>query len=88
MPRSEDGPKFMTECFLIDGIGKHSFQFGPHAYHGRPVKSWGGIMICDSCESANHDGVVLEHHPNLLAHLVKIGAPMARNEKGWLPIPQ
>jgi hypothetical protein len=44
-------------------------------------------MICDGCEGANWDGVVLETHPWLAAHLQKLGIPSALNEKGWLLIP-
>ena len=78
----------MTDCFLSDMIGSHRFQFGPHAYLGRKINTWGGIMICDRCASANHDGIVLELHPKLEAHLKEIGIAPVMNEKGWLPIPQ
>jgi hypothetical protein len=44
-------------------------------------------MFCDACEGANWDGIVLEMHPHLRAHLQKIGVAAALNEKGWLPIP-
>lgn len=77
----------MTECFLVDSIGEHKFQFGPHAYNGRKINPWGGIMICDSCESANHDGIVLELYPKLEAHLKAIGVKPIMNESGWLQIP-
>ena len=77
----------MTDCFLTDSIGAHQFQFGPHAYNGRKINPWGGIMICDKCEGANWDGIVLEMHPMLAAHLQKIGVNPVMNAKGWLPIP-
>jgi hypothetical protein len=77
----------MYDRFLSDGVGTHRFQFGPHVYLGRPVKSWGGIVICEKCESSNWDGIVLEMHPKLAAHLTEIGVTPSLNEKGWLPIP-
>lgn len=45
-------------------------------------------MLCSGCERGNWDGIVLEMHPKLQAHLEKIGVRPAMNEKGWLPIPQ
>lgn len=82
-----DQPKFMFDCFLSDCIGAHKFQFGPHRYAGRKINPWGGIMICEMCDSSNWDGIVLEFHPKLEAHLKEIGVKPVLNENGWLPIP-
>ena len=69
-------------CFLCN----QPFQFGPHAYNGRPVRAW-DVMLCDRCLRANHDGIVLDEHPRLAALLRERGITIELNEKGWLPIP-
>jgi|WetSurMetagenome_2_1015567.scaffolds.fasta_scaffold524009_1 hypothetical protein len=74
----------ICKCFLC----RSDFQFGPHAYRGRPIPAWGGIMVCDGCESANWDGIVPTTYPHLKAHLQQIGVTPVMNENGWLPIPQ
>jgi hypothetical protein len=70
------------DCFLCE----RSFRFGPHAYHGRPVPRW-GIMICETCDDMNRDGIVLEGHPRLREHLETKGSPIRLNAKGWLDVP-
>ena len=36
----------------------------------------------------NSDGLMLEHHPKLRAHLEAKGIPITLNKKGWLDIPR
>lgn len=80
MPRDE--PKFMYDCDLCS----RPFQFGPHVYQGRPIKTW-DIMACDICTSSNWDGLVPQQHPRLMQHLKDIGVEVKLNDEGWLPIP-
>lgn len=75
-------PKFMVDCFLCE----RPFQFGPHIYSGRPIQGW-GVTFCLSCIRGNHDGIVTDLHPRLVAHLEKEGIPVHLNAKGWLDIP-
>lgn len=74
--------RHIEECFLC----RRDFQFGPHRYAGRSIKQW-RIKLCDMCLSSNHDGVVLEQHPRLRAHLKREGVAIVLNAKGWLDIP-
>ena len=50
---SED-QKFFYDCDLCT----RPFQFGPHIYNGRPIPTWGGVMVCSQCERMNWDGIV------------------------------
>ena len=45
-------------------------------------------MVCETCYSANWDGVVLETHPQLETHLRSHGISIKRNAKGWIDFPQ
>lgn len=74
--------KHMVPCFLC----QRDVQFGPHVYDAKAVPQW-GIYICRSCKAGNWDGIVLEMHPRLKAHLEKHGIPIKLNAKGWLDIP-
>lgn len=76
-------PKFVAQCFLC----KQGFQFGPHTYKGRRIPAW-DIMICESCDNGNWDGVVPHTHPDLIQHLEKQGIGIRLNEKGWLDLPK
>jgi hypothetical protein len=69
-------------CFLCD----QPYQFGPHAYDGRHVGSW-GVEICSHCVQGNWDGLVPEQHPRLIEHLKAMGIPIALNPMGFLNIP-
>ena len=80
MPRDE--PKFMYDCDLCS----RPFQFGPHVYQGRPIKTW-DIMACGICTSQNWDGLVPERHHRLMAHLKERGIEVRLNDEGRLPIP-
>jgi hypothetical protein len=70
------------DCFLCD----LPFQFGPQAYHGRHIGSW-GVEICDNCLRGNWDGIVPQQNPRLLEHLRANGTSIALNPKGLLDIP-
>jgi hypothetical protein len=70
------------DCFLC----QQPFRFGSGRYDGRPVRAW-DIMLCNRCEGSNWDGIVLEGHPRLEAHLKAKGVPVKLNAKGWLGIP-
>lgn len=69
-------------CFLCE----RPFKFGSGAYHGRLVRPW-GIMMCNSCDGSNHDGIVLEGHPRLREHLKASAVAIKLNARGWLDIP-
>ena len=81
--RADEEPVNLFPCFLC----RQQFQFGPHRYAGRGVPKW-GIRICEPCDKANHDGVVVEYHPELVRHLVDRGVEIRLNDRGWLPIPR
>jgi len=76
--------RVMYDCFLC----KRPFQFGPHIYQGKPVKAWGGIMVCESCLEGNRDGIVPGTYPHLTEHLKARGTPIAFNTKGWIEWPK
>lgn len=79
----EPGYRHMEDCFLC----RRQFQFGPQRYSGRGIGHW-KIALCEMCESSNHDGIVLEQHPRLKAHLEALGVKIILNGKGWLDIPR
>ena len=72
----------MVECIIC----QNPFQFGPHAHHGRHIKSW-QADICNNCEAGNHDGVPPNVRPHLVEHLKAIGVEVALNAKGWIDLP-
>jgi hypothetical protein len=76
-------PTHMAKCFLC----QNSFQFGPHVYNGRPIPQWGGIMLCDTCDNWNWDGLVPSAHPRLLEYFKAAKITPSYNEKGWIDIP-
>ena len=76
------GYKHMVECFMCES----DFQFGPGIYDGRGIGAW-GISVCRGCYNTNDDGIVLEIHPKLLAHLKERGVDIKLNRKGWLDWP-
>jgi hypothetical protein len=80
--RTRDGYKHMYECFMCGS----DFQFGPHVYGGRAIGAW-NISVCQSCYSSNHDGIVREQHPKLMAHLKEQGLGIQLNNRGWLSWP-
>ena len=69
-------------CFLCN----RPFQFGPNAFEGRHIGSW-GIQICEKCIRANWDGIMLQEHPQLITHLDAKGIPFKLNPMGFLDIP-
>lgn len=73
----------MYDCFLC----RCNFQFGPHIYSGKPIRAWGGIMVCKTCLDANADGIVPTTYPHLEAHLKNLGVVSPTNEQGWISIP-
>jgi hypothetical protein len=68
------------------GLCGKSFQFGPHVYNGRYIKRW-DEQICRECDNGNHDGLVIEHHPEFIERLRSKGVDLSPNGKGWLDIP-
>ncbi len=74
--------KAAEKCFLCH----QEFQYEPHAYHGKHIGAW-GIMVCHTCFRANHDGIVPENHPTLVAHLKARGISPSINVKGWIEWP-
>jgi hypothetical protein len=80
---TNDAIKFMQPCFLCS----RSFQYGPHRYEGRAINSW-DIVICDTCDKSNWDGLVTEQHPRLMKHLAERGVTVKMNPRGWLSLPK
>lgn len=72
------------ECILC----QQKKRCGPHRYEGRRVPTW-GVWICDSCRSANWDGIVAdsEHGQRLVEHLNAKGIRVPKNSAGHIPIP-
>lgn len=53
----------MSTCFLCE----REFHYGEHRYEGKPVIGY-GIMVCDMCRSANHDGIGPVYEAKVLNH--------------------
>jgi hypothetical protein len=70
------------QCCVCEGF----FQFGP-VYDGRPVRDWQKLMLCRSCEAANHDGIIPQTHPHLIPRLESLGIKVILNQEGWIVIP-
>ncbi|HAV49724.1 MAG TPA: hypothetical protein DCX75_05945 [Brevundimonas sp.] len=81
-PRRDDDRAVFIDCFLC----RQPFRFGAHIYDGRGIGDW-GVTFCRTCISGNHDGIVLESHPRLVAHLKERGIEIRLNARGWLDIP-
>ncbi len=81
-PRRDDPLAVYIDCFLC----RQKFRFGANIYDGRGIGAW-GVSLCRICLSGNHDGIVLESHPRLEAHLKERGVPIRLNARGWLDIP-
>ena len=79
---SADKNAVMYDCFLCE----RPFQFGPHIYNGEWLPAW-GVIFCSGCLRGNHDGVVLEGHPRLVAHPRERNIKIVLNKKGWLDLP-
>ena len=80
--RRDDPLAVYIDCFLC----RQKFRFGANIYDGRGIGAW-GVSFCRICVSGNHDGIVLESHPRLEAHLKERGVPIRLNARGWLDIP-
>ena len=78
----QNNHKILIECLLC----KHPFQFGPHRYEGRHIGSW-EMSLCDICLSSNQDGIIADHHPQLVEHLQFHGKTFTLDEKGRIPSP-
>lgn len=64
-----------------------SYEVGNGRYPVRPVKAWANALICDTCRSANWDGIVPSTYPMLQAHLTANNIQPVENTDGWWPIP-
>lgn len=72
----------MFECDVCE----QPYQHGPHRYEGHKLHRYGGIMACDCCWRANHDGWNPLLEPILMAYLKRFGVPVPeRNERDLLP---
>lgn len=69
--------------FTCEGCGGTDLQNENGRYEGRPVRSWGQIMICNLCREW---GIVLPK-PILEAHLAKLAVSLNYNEDGSLIVP-
>ncbi len=74
--------KVMIPCELCG----REFQFGPHRYAGRKVVSW-NIMICETCDQMNHDGLDPHRHPELMRRLQAERVALRRLPGGFIAIP-
>ncbi len=74
---------FRCDCVLC----KRSFKFSNHTYDGKKIPVW-NVMICKTCLSSNHDGIVPESYPELIAQLESAGIEIQLNKKGCLDIPR
>lgn len=74
--------KAMYDCALC----RQPFQFGQHVYRGQPVRAW-NIMLCSGCIKANRDGIIAEHHPELVKHLESQGIEIKHYPNGHIAWP-
>jgi hypothetical protein len=80
--QTADSFKVMIPCDLC----RREFQFGPHRYAGRKVVSW-DIMICETCDNMNWDGIDPHRHPELMRRLRAEGVPLRELRGGFIAIP-
>lgn len=71
-----------SRCFLC----QQKIKLGPHRYEGRNIPAW-GILICNNCRRANHDGIVPSTYPHLIKHLDDQNIDYQLNAEGWIDIP-
>jgi hypothetical protein len=83
--RTDDGFKNMIACGLC-GLCGQEFQFGPHRYAGRKVVVW-NVIVCDTCDSMNHDGLDPHQHRELMARLKDEGVALQKLPGGFIAIP-
>ena len=81
--RSYDPQKPIEKCFLYS----RTFNFGANLYDGRAIRFW-GIMVCNSCDRSNRDGLVTARHPKLMHYLIELGVEVNLNPSGWLDFPK
>ena len=72
---------------IVCDLCHEEFRFGQHRYAGRKIVEW-GLVICEMCESMNHDGLVPQMHPELMERLAKEGVKLDRLPGGFIRIPQ
>jgi hypothetical protein len=77
-----DGVRNLIACDLCGD----EFQFGPHRYAGRKVVAW-NVMICEMCDSMNHDGLDPGRHVILMRRLKEGGTPLRELQGGFIAIP-
>ena len=86
MPKGPKGEKrpadMIADCILCGGL----IADKPHEHHWKHIPQW-NVTICETCKKGNWDGIVLEQHPRLIAHLKSIGIEIKYNAKGWVDIP-
>ncbi len=76
-----DKEKIMISCDICGA----SFQYGPHIYNGKQIKSY-QLTVCKNCWDGNWDGWGPGTEQNLISHLQDKGIPVPnRNKNGWLP---
>lgn len=63
-----------------------SVELGPSVWTGRYVPQW-KLIIHSSCESLNHDGVVIRTFPNLPAKIEAAGGRYTVNTEGHIVVP-
>ena len=82
--RQPDGDlAFLYRCGVCGG----ETRMGQHRWAGRPIPEWGNILICETCDSMNWDGLVPQQHPELMQRLAAGGVKLERLAGGFIRIP-
>lgn len=77
-----DGHRVMIPC----GFCHKEFQYGPHRYAGRKIVAW-NVLICETCDDMNHDGLDPHRHMKLVQRLKGEGVHLDWLDGGFLAIP-
>lgn len=64
----------------------NQYRDGPHVHEGVVLKSYGGIVVCQSCWEYNYDGWAPHRAKKLIELMEQKGLPLPqRNSEGFLP---
>lgn len=73
-----------AQCFFCN----QPFNYGIHKYHGEWVPEF-KLLICHSCQRANHDGLRHDWEAKFEKHLEYNNIPRPnKNIEGYYPVPK
>jgi hypothetical protein len=63
-------------------------ELGPGVWEGRAIPQWGKLVICQTCEDLNHDGIIIRTFPDLPRRIEAAGGRFTKNAEGHIVVPR